>query len=64
MGSPMGILGIQDMKCMRIREIVQRTGREETGKLQQSAGVLDIRTGLRPLGYPFIQHNKIKILLR
>ena len=50
----MGILGIQDMECMRIREIVQRTGREETGKLQQSAGVLDIRTGLRPLGYPFI----------
>jgi len=36
----MGILGIQDMKCIRIREIVQRTGRGETGSAKQSAEVL------------------------
>lgn len=60
----MGILGIQDMRCIRIREIVQRTKRGETGKLQQSAGVLGIRTGLRPLGYPYVERNKIKILSR
>ena len=50
----MGILGIQDMKCIRIRKIVQRTGRGETGSAKQSAGVLGIRTGLRPPGYLFI----------
>ena len=60
----MGILGIQDMTCMRIRKIMQRTERGETGNAQQSAGVLDIRTGLRPLGYPYVKRYKIKILLR